>query len=135
MSKKEVPDNVAPNPHSLPYGSNLGAPVIKPNYSLGGWKVGAVHRANQHYQERFDKLKSEYQQLTNELEWNEVIFNAEMRFKPVIGKEYHIYIKNNNKYFMSLFSADECSWGKDSYQGTFRLNYDNRWDIISTNNE
>lgn len=135
MSKKEVPDNVAPNPHSLPYGSNLGAPVIKPNYSLGGWKVGAVHRANQHYQERFDKLKSEYQQLTKELEWNEVIFNAEMRFKPVIGKEYHLYIKNNNKYFMSLFSPDECSWGKDSYQGTFRLNYDNRWDIISTNNE
>ena len=113
MDEKQVPDNIAPNPHSLPYASDLGAPVIKPNYSLGGWKVGAVHRASQHYQERFDKLKSEYQQLTKDLEWNEVIFNAEMRFKPVIGKEYYLY--------------------KKGYQGTFRLNYDNRWDIITLN--
>jgi hypothetical protein len=134
MPKKQVPDNVAPNPQSLPYASDLGAPVIKPNYSLGGWKVGAVHRANQHYQERFDKLKSEYQQLSKELEWNEVIFNAEMRFKPVIGKEYHLYIKNNSKYFLSLFAPNECSWGETNV-GTFRLNYDNRWDIISINDK
>ena len=46
-----------PNPHSLPYGSNLGAPAIKPDHSLGGWKIGAVHRANKHYDERFNKLK------------------------------------------------------------------------------
>lgn len=133
MNEKDLPDNVAPNPHSLPYASDLGAPVIKPNYSLGGWKVGAVHRANQHYQERFDKLKSEYQQLTKELEWNEVIFNAEMRFKPVIGKEYYLYKKDSGRHFMSLFSPNECSWGTDGYQGTFRLNYDNRWDIITLN--
>jgi len=133
MDEKQVPDNVAPNPHSLPYASDLGAPVIKPNHSLGGWKIGAVHRANQHYQDRFNKLKSEYQQLTKELEWNEVIFNAEMRFKPVMGREYYLYKKDSGQYFMSLFSPEECSWGKFGYQGTFCLNYDNRWDIITLN--
>jgi len=133
MDEKQTPDNVAPNPHSLPYASNLGAPVIKPNHSLGGWKIGAVHRANQHYQDRFNKLKSEYQQLTKELEWNEVIFNAEMRFKPVMGREYYLYKKDSGQYFMSLFSPKECSWGQVGYQGTFRLNYDNRWDIITLN--
>ena len=30
MSKKK-PDQVADNPNILPYGSNVGAPVIKPN--------------------------------------------------------------------------------------------------------
>ena len=40
MDEKQVPDNVAQNPHSLPYASDLGAPVIKPDHSLGGWKVG-----------------------------------------------------------------------------------------------
>ena len=135
MDEKQVPDNVVPNPHSLPYASDLGAPIIKPNHSLGGWKVGAVHRANKHYQDRFNKLKSEYQQLSKELEWNEVIFNAEMRFKPVIGKEYYLYKKDSGRHFMSLFAPNECSWGKDGYQGTFRLNYDNRWDIITLNEQ
>ena len=44
--KKELPDSYVPNAYALPYGSNLSAPVIKPDHSLGGWKVGAVHSAN-----------------------------------------------------------------------------------------
>ena len=127
MSEKDLPDNVAPNPHSLPYASNIGAPVIRPDHSLAGWKHGAVHSANQHYQEKFDELKKEFQALAEEVKWNEIIFNSEMRFKAVIGKEYHLYKKDDGKYFMSLFAPNECSWG-EKYQGTFRLNYDNRWE-------
>lgn len=127
MSEKDLPDNVAPNPHSLPYASNIGAPVIRPDHSLAGWKHGAVHSANQHYQEKFDELKKEFQALAEEVKWNEIIFNSEMRFKAVIGKEYYLYKKDDGKYFMSLFAPNECSWG-EKYQGTFRLNYDNRWE-------
>ena len=130
MNEKDLPDNVAPNPHSLPYASNLGAPVIKPNHSLGGWKIGAVHRANKHYNERYEKLKEEFLSLYAEYQWNEIIFNAEMRFKPVIGKEYYLYKKKDGKHFMSLFSPNECSWGIAGYLGAFRLNYDNRWENV-----
>jgi hypothetical protein len=131
MDEKKVPDNVAPNPHSLPYGSNLGAPVIKPDHSLVGWKVGAVHRANKHYEERFNKLKKEFEQLSEDVKWNEIIFNAEMRMKPVIGQVYYLYKKDNEQYFMSLFAPNECSWG-EKFVNSFILNYDNRWDIIKT---
>lgn len=130
MDKKKLPDNVTPNPHSLPYASNLGAPVIKPDHSLGGWKIGAVHRANKHYDERFNELKKELEELYNEYKWNEIIFNAEMRFKPVIGNVYHLYQKNDKKFFMSLFAPNECSWG-ESHMGSFRLNYDNRWELFT----
>ena len=129
--KEDLPDNVAPNPHSLPYGSNLGAPAIKPDHSLGGWKIGAVHRANKHYDERFNKLKTEFQLLYAEFTWNEIIFNAEMRFKPVIGKEYYLYQKENGKFYLTLFAPDEKIGGKEGYQGKFRLNYDNRWENIN----
>lgn len=127
MSEKDLPDNVAPNPHSLPYASNIGAPVIRPEHSLAGWKHGAVHSANQYYQEKFDELKKEFQALAEEVKWNEIIFNSEMRFKAVIGKEYYLYKKDDGKYFMSLFAPNECSWG-EKHQGTFRLNYNNRWE-------
>ena len=129
MNEKDLPDNVAPNPHFLPYASNLGAPVIKPNHSLGTWKTNAVHRANQHYNQRFEKLKKEFEDLAEDFKWNEIIFNAEMRMKPVIGNIYHLYQKDNGKYFMSLFAPNECSWG-EKHKGTFRLNYDNRWEIV-----
>ena len=65
MSKKDLPDNYAPNAHSLPYASDLGAPVIRPDHSLGGWKVGAVHTANKHYEERFNKLKQDFRSSFN----------------------------------------------------------------------
>tara|TARA_B100000676_G_C17811625_1_gene697763 strand:- start:434 stop:838 length:405 start_codon:yes stop_codon:yes gene_type:complete len=126
---KKLPDSYVPNAYALPYASNLSSPVIKPD-KLGGWKVGAVHSANKHFDERFEKLKQEFHNLANEFKWNEIIFNSEMRFKPVIGREYCLYQKNDGSYFMSLFNPDECSWGKDLYKGKFRLNYDNRWDII-----
>ena len=130
MDKKDLPDNYVPNAHSLPYASDLGAPVIKPDHSLGSWKIGAVHSANKHYEERFDKLKKEFEQLTEDVKWNEIIFNAEMRMKPVIGQIYHLYKKDNGRYFMSLFAPNECSWG-EKFINSFMLNYDNRWGIIN----
>lgn len=125
----DKPDNVADNPNILPYASNVGAPSIKPDHSLGGWKNSVVLRSNKHYQERFDEIKQQFEQLTQEVHWNNIILNSEMRFKPVIGGEYHLYRKENNKYFMSLFAPHECTWG-ETHQGTFKLNYDNRWDKI-----
>ncbi len=126
-SGKHLPDSYVPNANSLPYASSLSSPVIRPDYSLGGWKVGAVHSANQHYKERFEELKKELQDLSEEVKWNEIIFNAEMRIKPVIGKEYYLYEREPLKYFVSLFAPNECTWG-DKFVGKFRLNYDNRWE-------
>ena len=129
-SGKALPDSYVPNAYALPYGSNLSAPAINPDHSLGGWKIGAVHSANQHYQERFEELKKNLKDLSEEVKWNEIIFNAEMRIKPVVGKEYHLYEKESAKYFISLFAPHECTWGKERHVGTFRLNYDNRWEKI-----
>lgn len=127
MDEKNLPDNYVPNANSLPYASDLGAPVIKPDHSLGGWKSGAVHSANKHYDQRFNKLKKEFKELYDEFKWNEIIFNAEMRFKPVIGKEYHLYKKQNGNFYLTLFSPHEKVGGHEGFQGAFRLNYDNRW--------
>lgn len=124
----DPPDNIAENPHSLPYASNVGAPVIKAN-NLSGWKHGSAHRANQHFKDKYEELKLQYEKLAEEIYWNDILFNAEMKFKPVIGKVYHLY-KNDKKYFISLFSKNECSWGEELYQGSFRLNYDNRWEVV-----
>ena len=131
INEKDLPDNVTPNPHSLPYASNVGAPVIRPDHSLAGWKQGAVHSANKHYQERFDKLKKEFEDLAEDFKWNEIIFNSTHKFKPVIGKGYHLYKKDDGTFYLTLFAPHEKIGGDEGYQGEFKLNYDNRWEKVS----
>ena len=130
MSEKDLPDNVAPNPHSLPYASNLGAPVIRPDHSLGGWKLEQYILQINTTKMLFNKLKKEFEELAEDYKWNEIIFNAEMRFKPVIGKEY-LYKKDNGNFYLTLFAPHEKIGGNEGYQGKFRLNYDNRWEQIN----
>jgi len=131
-SEKKIPDNVVPYPNSLPYASDLAAPVIKPDHSLSGWKHGAVHSANKHYTDKFETLKKQFEELAEDFKWNDIMFNAEFRMKPVIGNEYHLYTKSNtnNKHYISLFAPHEKIGGNENYVGTFRLNYDNRWEKI-----
>lgn len=125
----EPPDNIVPNPHTLPYASNIGAPVIKPDHSLAGWKHGAVHSANKFYQNKYDNLKRQFEELADDFKWNSIMFNAELRMKPVIGKTYYLYTKpEQTKYYVSLFAPQERIGGYDNYVGAFRLNYDNRWE-------
>ena len=54
MSKK--PDNVADNPGILPYGSNVGAPAIKPT-DINNWKDRRIVSANHYFETRFDEIK------------------------------------------------------------------------------
>ena len=130
-NKKKIPDNVVLHPNALPYASDLAAPVIKPDHSLTGWKHGAVHSANKHYSNKFNDLKKQLEELAEDFKWNEIMYNAEFRLKPVIGNEYHLYHKKElNKHYISLFAPNERVGGHDNYVGTFRLNYDNRWEKI-----
>lgn len=129
----DIPDNVVPNPHSLPYPTNVGAPVIRPEQGLTGWKHGAVHGANKHYQDRFEDIKKQFETLAEEFKWNDIMFNAEFKLKPVVGQTYHLYNRhgdNRYKHYISLFAPEERVGGHDNYVGSFRLNYDNRWEKI-----
>mgnify|MGYP003110079886 CR=1 FL=1 len=128
----DKPDDVADNPHSLPYASDRAAPAIKPDTSIAGWKIDAVVSANKHYEDRYNDIKRQFQELTEEFKWNDIMFNAEMRIKPVVGKSYHLYQREDGTYRVSLFAPEEIVAGRDGYVGTFRLNYDNRWNKIET---
>ena len=126
----DKPDDVADNPHSLPYASDRAAPAIRPDKSISGWKISAVVSANKHYEDRFNDIKKQFKELVEEFNWNDIMFNAEMRIKPVVGKPYYLYQREDGEYRVSLFAPGETVAGRDGYVGAFRLNYDNRWEKI-----
>ena len=121
MSKE---DNVAKKPNLLPYGSNVGAPSIKPT-DISSWKDEKVVTTNHYFSSRYDEIKKDYLKLMEEYEWNTLVYNAEFRFKPVMGKVYFLYQKDDGKLFLSLIEPNE--WDK-IFIGAFKLISDNRWE-------
>ena len=120
-------DNVAKKPNLLPYGSNVGAPSIKPT-DISSWKEQKVVTTNHYFSSRFDEIKKDYLKLMEEYEWNTLVYNAEFRFKPVMGKVYFLYQKDDGKLFLSLIEPNE--WDK-IFIGAFKLISDNRWEKIN----
>ena len=117
-------DNVAKKPNLLPYGSNVGAPSIKPT-DISSWKEQKVVTTNHYFSSRFDEIKKDYLKLMEEYEWNTLVYNAEFKFKPVMGKVYFLYQKDDGKLFLSLIEPNE--WDK-IFIGAFKLISDNRWE-------
>lgn len=121
MSKK--PDNVADNPGLLPYGSNVGAPSIKIE-NIEGWKNPKVIKVNKEFNNRYESLKKQYDELVEEFKWNEIVYNSKFNFEPVIGETYHLYYGQNGSTFLSLVEPNQ--WNRE-HIGSFTLNYDNKW--------
>jgi len=71
------PDNVADNPGLLPYASNVGAPVIRPD-NIDDWKLRGVHKVNRQIETKFNELKEEYLKLVEEYKWNELVYQAKL---------------------------------------------------------
>ena len=126
----KYPDNVAWDDvekrwvaHILPYASNVGAPVIKPE-NIDSWRQKGITKVNHHLETKFSELKEEYLRLIEEFKWNDLIYNAKFNFEPIIGKTYYLYVGDDNKNFLSLISPTE--WNRECL-GSFQLNTEQRW--------
>ena len=128
MSKK--PDNVAWDEEKqkwvaniLPYASNVGAPAIRPD-KVDDWKLRGVNKVNKQLETKFLELKTEYQKLVEEYQWNELVYQSKFAYEPVIGEIYYLYVGNDGNPFLSLIAPNE--WDKE-HIGSFKLNSEQKW--------
>jgi hypothetical protein len=130
--KKVIPDNVVftddkgYNASLLSYPTNVGAPVIHID-NLVSWKSRGISNVNKQFESKFNELKLQYESLMKEFELNELVYNANFSFEPVIGEIYHLYRGEDGINFLSLISPVE--WNKE-HLGTFQLNSDKKWILI-----
>ena len=126
---KEIPDNIVYSDEKgylaslLPYSSTVGAPVIKVD-DVVSWKSRGISNVNKEFENKFNELKIQYQNLMQEYEWNELVYSSKFSFEPVIGEIYHLYRGEDGVNFLSLISPLE--WNKE-HIGTFKLNSDKKW--------
>lgn len=108
----------------LTYGSNLGAPAIKLDNVIG-WREREVSIVNQQFKTKYEELKKSYENLIDEYNWNNLLYNTvEYTFQPIIGQTYFLYERDNGTLFLSLI--DPSSWSK-KYIGSFTLDSSNKW--------
>lgn len=109
---------------SLPYGSNVGAPPIKPE-NINAWKQSNVGKVNKYFESKFNELLKELNELRDEYEYTKLIYSAKYNFEPIVGESYYLY-KNDNEYFLSLISPNEWKINVE-FIGEFQLDTKNKW--------
>ena len=120
---KKKPDNVADKPNILPYGTNVGAPAIKPN-DVGVWRSEKIIKTNQYFEAKFNEIKEDYKKLIENYEWNKLVYASDFKFEPEKGKIYFLYQKKDETLFLSLIEPD--MWDK-IFVGAFKLDSENKW--------
>jgi hypothetical protein len=115
----------------LPYGSNVGAPAIRPNTEeVTLWKQTNLLKVNHHFETQFEDLKSRYLKLMEEFRWNELIYTAKYSFEPVLGETYYLYLDDEDKPYLSLINPTE--WKRNTnFVGAFRLDSGQKWEKVT----
>jgi hypothetical protein len=86
--------------------------------------------------EQMKTLAKQVNEIQNRVYISDLIYEAEIKFSPVIGKIYFLYERDNEKRYISLISPTE--WGnslQDKFIAEVRLNADHTWKIITSNIE
>lgn len=109
---------------SLPYASDLGAPVIKQEDVIG-WRNREIAEVNHQFETKYNELREEFRYLISQYEINQFIYSkVEYNFVPVIGHRYHLYERDNQTFFLSLIEPSNWNF---KYLYSVKLDSSNKW--------
>lgn len=98
--------------------------------------VEAMHHYANHQMETLKRqaelIMKQVREIEERVRVSELIYQAEMRFVPVIGKTYYLYERDEGQYMLSLIGPHE--WGRSRsfsrYVSTVKLLADHSWDVL-----
>ena len=148
MSEKEFinpidPDKITENPGTLPYAHHTGSAMVKPEDrgKLKGLALSSMeHQTDMQMDQIYEQMKllsDQANRLQDRKRISEYIYQAEMRFQPLINHTYYLYEKENGLYFLSLIGPND--WGRSgekfNYIATTKLLADHTWDVLDKSQE
>jgi hypothetical protein len=136
-------DKITETPSTLPYAHHAGSAIIKPEDQgkLKGRALSAMeHQTDMQMDQIFEQMKllsEQANRLQDRKRISEYIYQAEMRFEPLINHIYYLYEKQDSKYILSLIGPND--WGRSkttfTYIATVRLLADHTWDVLEKQKE
>lgn len=131
-------DKITETPSSLPYAHHTGSALVKPE-DKGKIKSNALsameHQTDMQMAQIYEQMKLLSDQATKLQDRKAIstyIYQAEMRFQPLINHMYYLYEKQQGNYLLSLIAPSD--WGRSKttlkYMATVRLLADHTWDVL-----
>ena len=129
---------VAENPGLLPYAHTAGGAVIRPTDKgrIKGNAMMAMYeqtdRQMHQLKEQMETLVKQAKSLQKRKQISEIIYQAALGFRPVMGHIYHLYEKKDGSHTISLIAPNE--WGSKKpyvFLATCQLLYDHTWEILT----
>lgn len=137
------PDKITETPSTLEYGHHLGSAVVKPEDQgkLKGRSLSAMeHQTDMQLGQIYEQMQllaEQAKKLNQRKGISEIIYDAEMRFEPIINHVYHLYEKEDSTFLLSLIAPDQWGRSKKSFLfiATVRLLADHTWDVLDKNDD
>jgi hypothetical protein len=131
-------DKIAENPGLLPYPHTIGSPAFAPtkqgvikSRSLKAMEEQSNMQLNQ-IKEQIALLARQAEALRNRVEISKAVYAAEMGFQPLVGETYHLYVREEEKFVLSMIGPEE--WGKTIpfkyFAATIKLLADHTWEVL-----
>ena len=135
-------DKITENPSTLPYAHDRGGQVVKP-IDKGRIKGLAVQSMYEQADMQLDQIKEQIallakqaQNIHDRVDLSERIYLADMSFKPIISKVYHLYKRKNGQEVLSMVAPEE--WGRSKpmeFVATVKLLSDHTWEVLKKAHE
>ena len=117
------PDNFVDNPGLLPYGSNIGAPSIKPT-DLTSFKKNGLSKVEKIFDKRYKELLEQAETLQKSFLITQEVYESKYKFEPLIGEIYHLYEDSDGGRVLSLIGPSQ--WNQKHLYSVI-LNSDMTW--------
>jgi hypothetical protein len=132
------PEKITETPHNLPYAHHAGSALVTPD-NLGKIKGQAMlameHQTDMQLNQIYEQmhfLAEQAKKLQDRKTISEIIYQAEMRFDPLINHIYYLYYSEKKGFIMSMVAPGQ--WGRSGlelqFRATIRLLADHTWDVL-----
>jgi hypothetical protein len=139
MKRAENPidkDKTTDQPHLLPYAHHVGSAIIRPidKGKEKGLSMTAMYQQTNtqltQIKDQVETLIRQAQEIHDRIDISEKIYAADIGFRPLIGKVYHLFVNKDNSWVISMVGPEE--WGNScpySFLATVTMLADHTWQI------
>lgn len=131
-------EKVAENPGLLHYPHTIGSVVIKPEDKgkIRSRALTAMHEQTdtllKQIQQQLETLLYQANEIRHRRAISEKIYQADIRFEPIIGMVYHLY-EDESGFKLMLIGPDQ--WGRSAgknlrFVSTVKLLSDHTWEVL-----
>lgn len=121
-----LPDDAALSGRAfLPYPASTLSPRIVPT-DLSSFKARGISEVERDLRQKLSELREDYLRAIDHFNWNKLVYEAEIRFEPVVGGVYHLYQMDGGRV-LSMIAPGQ--W-PHRHLATVRLNVDRQWQVV-----